>query len=178
MCMECNGWTRAEVLDDIAGQIDQFGWSVAGIEGDGSRPPFAYTIGLTELGHPELLLSGFPPDSAGVVLDGWSDDVAAGHRFQPGDVLNDGHGHRSAVARIPDPSRLVLAWEFYADRREEVEALQIVWSDGSGRFPGDPGYRPRNPRRQELFGRLPGSGCTARRSKPKRRRTGKRRTHH
>src|SRR5690242_12815476 len=63
--------------------IRRDGWFGVGVEGDDSRsiPSFAYTIGLTGVDHPELVVFGLHPEIAEKVLRNLARRVLAGERF-------------------------------------------------------------------------------------------------
>ena len=51
----------------LRGIMKDHGWAVQFVEDN--RRPFAYTIGLHNLGLPELLVTGLQPQTAGRVLN-------------------------------------------------------------------------------------------------------------
>lgn len=53
---------------------------------------FGYTVGLTGLGHPELLVRGLGARETAVLLDRWGDTVLGGHVFDAGHLLCEGPG--------------------------------------------------------------------------------------
>lgn len=59
MCWLCDHpqATTQDYLDILRRQIAKCGWTVQYVEG---RSPFGYTIGLSEVGLPELLVTGLP----------------------------------------------------------------------------------------------------------------------
>ncbi len=52
--------------------------------GDDIGESFAYTVGLTGFDHPELLLTGMPPEVAGRLLNGAGERVRSGDPLRPG----------------------------------------------------------------------------------------------
>lgn len=105
--------------------------------------PFAYTIGLFGLRHPELLVFGVDPDIAHGLLNTVSARVRKGRDLAVGEVLSfEGWPHRALVEAVPDPGEILFeANRFYQRPREfSVEALQLTLDDRAGRFPGQAGY--------------------------------------
>jgi hypothetical protein len=147
------------MLDDYLKQllklIDEHGWAVQHV-GGGDRldePPFSYTVGLTALGHPEFILFGMPPDAAQQLLNILGSEVQNGRRYRPDTLTSDPTEAAAPVALIEviDPaSHLLAAVNLYA----EIEALQVIWPDPSGRLPWDDGY-PNPPEAQPFLGVLP-----------------------
>lgn len=66
--MMCNGATFDEVLFNIHGLIDRFGWAVVPV-GHQLSSTWAYTIGLVEVNHPELTVVGMAPERAARLLN-------------------------------------------------------------------------------------------------------------
>ena len=108
--------------------------------------PFAYTVGLVGIGHPELIVFGVDPQTAGGVLNEVSARIRAGHDLTPGVVLTfDEWHHHALVEIVPNPGEIVFEANRFYQRPPEasVEALQLTLDDCSGRFPGEPGYSPK-----------------------------------
>jgi hypothetical protein len=58
MCLMCEGATDQEFFAHMARIVAEQGWAIQGVERDRDRPPWAYTVGLTENGLPELVATG------------------------------------------------------------------------------------------------------------------------
>lgn len=140
----------------IAQVVRTHGWAVQYVGGDcnhpvcrarrdsrGAEPPFAYTIGLFGLGHPELLVFGLDPETSMSVLNEVSAQVLAGRNLISGEVLElDCSHHRVAVEPVPNAGAIVFGANRFYDRPREasVPVFQLSWDDGDGCFPWDPGY--------------------------------------
>jgi hypothetical protein len=141
MCWECDHpeSSHQDYLDHMQGLIDRFGWAVVGVEDDGVHPPVAYTLGLTPLGRPELVVTGLPLPRATWLLNEvglYTLDTAV---LRPGDeVLVDG-SPLMEVVRVAEPSaHLFIAVEFYGS---EIQALQLAYTDDRGHWPWDAEFR-------------------------------------
>ncbi|WIM97239.1 DUF4262 domain-containing protein [Actinoplanes oblitus] len=136
--------------------IQQFGWAVVHVLPSDEDPPgavpFAYTVGLTAGGHPELIIAGLPPDLGHQLLNEVAGRVhEEGARFR--------HGRRVADL-IVDQEVVVLAgsptaelWPGAALARYgsgRVRLQQLVWPDPEDRFPWQPAY-PAEEYRQPLI---------------------------
>ncbi|MFC6713213.1 DUF4262 domain-containing protein [Branchiibius cervicis] len=97
---------------------------------------FAYTIGLTERGHPELLVVGLVCGDSVAVLNHLGHGVAAhGDRLAAGEFIDLGAFGTGALIDVVDSSQqLRVANEFYRlPYLPPVRALQLVVA-GSDRF--------------------------------------------
>ncbi len=113
---------------------------------DKRQVPFAYTVGLYGIGHPELLVFGVDQQTAGGVLNNVSARIRTGGDLTSGEVLAfPGWEHRALVETVPNPGEIVFeANRFYRRPREwSVDVLQLTIDDCAGRFPGEAGYSAR-----------------------------------
>ena len=106
-------------------------------------PPFAYTIGLHGIGHPELLVFGLGFEPSKLVLNRLAHEVRDhGVELVPGEVVPRGRAFDRPllVESLPNPGEILIQANNYYRRPDEgsVEAVQLTWCDGSGRWPGDP----------------------------------------
>jgi hypothetical protein len=139
------------VLTRLLGLIRQHGWAVRHV-GAGSSPAdsaFSYTVGLTALGHPEVVVTGLPFEHAQIFLDNIGADVRAGQRFEPGHVADDltDPGAPVAFVAVENTTGLTAVAQVYG----RVDAVQMVWPDSTGRMPWAEGYR-NPPGAQPLLG--------------------------
>ena len=58
VCDICNGMTQRGAREKTLRTIDKYGWQCMIVEGDTDNTAFGYTIGLTQVQHPEILLTG------------------------------------------------------------------------------------------------------------------------
>lgn len=134
MCLMCQGWSRADMVAMLRDRILTYGYTMVDIAAEGpANPPFAYTIGLSRVDHPELIFFGVHRDCALRALEPIAQLVVDGRRrFDEGSDLDDVYGpggEGGRLLRFPDSStHLIFANEFY--RRAggpPVPALQLLW---------------------------------------------------
>ncbi|CAG7570803.1 uncharacterized protein DUF4262 [Barrientosiimonas humi] len=116
---------------------------------------FCYSTGFFGLGHPELIVFGLAPQSAGGMLNWCFAEVKAGKIMMPGEILKFGDGcGRARVEEFPNPGEMLLSANRFYQRPPEfsVPAYQLTW-DVNGAFPEDPGY-PYGPHQQPRPGTL------------------------
>jgi hypothetical protein len=112
---------------------------VVGIEADRIHPAWAYTIGLTPRGRPELVVTGLPLPRATWLLNIVAPYVLETVVPLPGEqVLVEG-GPLIEVVGVTEPTaHLVTAVELYG---LQLRALQLVYADDRGHWPWDAGFR-------------------------------------
>ena len=150
MCWQCDNPHRTtdDYLDVLREIIDGLQWAVQYVE-DEDRP-FAYTIGLTDLGLPELLITGLPPRTSGRLLNSLAHDmVDDGTVLRPAMHIDYQSEFLLEVVKVDHPDvHLRFA---VAICGPEVRALQLVWADDFRRWPWDRGWSDGR-RWQPVFG--------------------------
>ncbi|MEX1043673.1 MAG: DUF4262 domain-containing protein [Acidimicrobiia bacterium] len=127
------------------------GWMIQYVGGEGcdrtgcdcatsDEPPFAYTVGLFGMGHPELLIFGVSIDDAMSILSELCDRIRGGDQLVPNVPIRFGH-HQLIPEEVPNPGDIVfIANDFYQRPAEvSVSVLQLTYDDERGRFPWDDG---------------------------------------
>ena len=141
MCWECDhpGGTRLDYLAQLRDLIARYGWAVQGVERDRIHPPWAYTVGLTPNGRPELVVTGLPLGRATRLLNDVASHVLHATAPRPGEQIPLRGGPVIEIVEIAEPAaHLVTAVEFYGPG---IRALQLVHADDRGRWPWEVGYR-------------------------------------
>lgn len=130
-----------DYLTRVTDTIERHGWAVQGVlpnVGD-TDPPFSYTVGLTNFGHPEIIVFGVDPRDAGIaLLNNLGERVRAGRSFSHGEVPRNllSGGYEPILISVLDLSRLTVAQRIY----ESITALQLVLPDKGNRLPWHAGY--------------------------------------
>lgn len=124
----------------VATNIDRHGMHVVHVGegcdcgdcGAAPLPPdqmFGYTIGLTDLGHPELLVRGLTGRETAGLLNRWGATVLAGQVFDAGHLLCEGsRGTTWELVPVRRPSR-TLRWagRYYGTAGTGgVSALELI----------------------------------------------------
>jgi hypothetical protein len=140
------------VMEDIV----EHGWSDIGVFPTKETPglPFNYSVGLTEVPHPELLVIGLGNEQMHGVLANCYRLIQEGIRFQAGTYSDKVlEGLQVAFVRVLDLRNedfmMSMATRLYGER---VSGLQVVWPDAQGRFPWQRGFDPEFRDRQPLAG--------------------------
>jgi hypothetical protein len=99
-------------------------------------PNFAYTVGLTEAGLPELVITGLPHhDLAAELLNTaarlhLADEIRAGREVTEAATV--------ALRAVDAPG--TIAGPAFALYGRRVRFVQLVWPDQGGAYPGDDGW--------------------------------------
>ncbi|HLV91104.1 MAG: DUF4262 domain-containing protein [Acidimicrobiales bacterium] len=128
--------------------IQYVGGGTCGVPGctahdDADSPPFAYTVGMFGLGHPEFLVFDLPPEGAAELLNELGRMVRSGENLIPGQMLEpECWDQRVVLEEVPNPGDIVFAANRFYQRPPEfsVPVLQVTYDDFDGRFPWDEGY--------------------------------------
>lgn len=125
-------------LDDLRAKTDAHGWAIRNVSGSDPARCLSYTVGLTAHGHPEVVMTGLPPEVGTAFLNIVGEIVVReGGRFAAGEVTMElADGPAMPVLPVLDKTDLTAMEAVYGD----VPALQIVWTDSAGRLPWEPGY--------------------------------------
>lgn len=118
--------------------IDRHGWAVRNVASSDPAECFSYTVGLTAHGHPEVVMTGLPPDAGTAFLNIAGEIVVReGGRVEAGTSTAEfAEGPPMPVILAEDVSGLTAVRDLYGS----VEAVQVIWSDTHGRFPWESGY--------------------------------------
>jgi uncharacterized protein DUF4262 len=141
MCWLCDepGMSWDGYLDRVRGIVAATGWAVQGVERDRIHPPWAYSVGLTLAGQPELVVTGLPIPRATHLINELAAHLMHAAAPEPGERIQLDGGPLTEIVRIGVPAaHLRVATELYGRR---VRALQMVHADDRGRWPWDTGYR-------------------------------------
>jgi hypothetical protein len=125
-------------------QIQSVGWAVTGVVPTPDHPgaPFAYTVGLTEHHHPELVIAGLDPAIGMEILNDLAGRVRhAGlrvtHRQRIGDLLA---GYQAVIVEGEATEQLVPGTALARYGPDRVSLAQIVWPCPHHQFPWQDGY--------------------------------------
>jgi len=138
----------------ITEMVRNHGWAIQYVGGDScSRSgcdcptsddsPFAYTIGLFGLAHPELLILGVDPGTAAGVLNDLGSRIRKGETLLSGRLITfQSWPHRIIPEEVPNPEEILLGANAFYQRPPgfPVPALQLSYDDVAGRFPWEEGY--------------------------------------
>jgi hypothetical protein len=115
------------------------GFAVQGVEGNRHRSPWAYTVGLTAHGKPELLVTGLSYARSGELLNEVASHVLHAEAPQPGEVVPLHDGPVIEIVEVSEPTvHLAIAVEIFGP---EIRALQLVHADDRGHWPWELGFR-------------------------------------
>jgi hypothetical protein len=118
--------------------IDRCGWYIQYVHDDRGGPAYAYTVGLTEHGCPELIATGLTtPEEAMHLLNAGGELVHRRYLLH-GDRVTVA-GRRVEVVALPHPeAHLLFAGDAYGP---DLTAVQLVYADDSGIWPWSRGHR-------------------------------------
>lgn len=135
-----------QITERVRQNIEQYGQHVQGVGGGGGirvSPPFAYTIGNSARGLPELLFIGpFDFRLGTMILNAVAKHMWEKGRIEPGMLDLEWtfpFKLREAGGDVRD-TFTIQAGQFYG--HENYTVMQVMICDKAGRYPGDPGCDP------------------------------------
>jgi hypothetical protein len=141
MCWVCDhpGSTGQDYLEYLRGLLEQRCWIVIGVQRDRHRPPYSYTVGLTDHGQPELVVTGLPQRRATDLLNDVAAHLLHAEAPAPGERVPLTGGPMLEIVQVTEPSvHLRVAAEFSGP---QFTAIQLVYADDRGHWPWDCGFR-------------------------------------
>jgi hypothetical protein len=141
MCWMCThpGATLQDYIDHVNSLVTEHGWAVQTVRRDRLRPPFAYTVGLTAMNKPELVVTGMPTARAAALLNDVAVHMLHAEIPEPGERVPLIGGPLIEFVEVQTPAaHLFRARDLYGDR---IRALQVVHADDRGHWPWETGYR-------------------------------------
>jgi Domain of unknown function (DUF4262) len=103
------------------------------------HPPWAYTVGLTLHGRPELVVTGLPVMGATGLLNQVAAHVLHATAPVPGEQVQLLGGPLIEFVEIGEPAaHLEVAVELFGPR---IRALQVAHADDRDHWPWEPGWR-------------------------------------
>jgi hypothetical protein len=146
-----------DYLFRVHGNIERSGLHITAVFGSATSPSWAYTVGMTERGQPELVTIGLSPESAHAFLDHAYADSLEGVPLELGrehqrswlTQPDDGIDLHVSFVDVPEmlwrpPSSLVATLHtYYASRRGfpyEPSVCQLIWPDHAGLLPWESGF--------------------------------------
>ena len=141
MCDMCDPSTRAAALGEMEALVERFGWAIQHVWPSRVRSRWAYTVGLTRYGLPELVVTGMEEEVAHELLNDTAHGMAChDERTVPGQRYSLDDGRRIEVVELAHAEvHLGTAVALHPDR--VVRAHQLVWADDRGRWPWDRRFR-------------------------------------
>jgi hypothetical protein len=141
MCWVCDhpGSTGQDYLEYLRGLLDQHCWIVVGVQRDRYRPPYSYTVGLSDHGKPELVVTGLPHRRALDLLNDVAAHLMHAEAPVPGERVPLTGGPLIEIVRVSEPSaHLGIATMFCGP---QIPAIQLVYADDRGHWPWERGFR-------------------------------------
>lgn len=133
MCNQCGGMSKRQLVEKTRLNIVRHGWEAIIVEGDFTQPAIGYTVGLTELRHPEILVAGRDEqETYGLLSEMASMVVGHGHILEPGTELRL-RQRRIHLAPLESPRGILLIG--HSVYGTKLRALQAVWADDSDHLP-------------------------------------------
>ena len=124
-------------LDGLRSAIRDHLWVVKCVEDE--RRPYAYTLGLHELGLPELLATGVTTERALALMDYFAPEAIQNGAPAPGDRIAMAEDAMFEAVEVDQPDVIWNSGQMLFGPK--LRAVQLVWTDRRGRWPWDADVR-------------------------------------
>jgi len=143
MCRHCDNPRKTHddyLKEEVRPLVRKHGWMVQAVESGTAQPALAYTVGLTDAGLPELVVTGLRERRSCQLLNYFAQQAVRSGPPEPGEVVPAAVGWPAfEVVPLSAPSaHLLTAVLMYG---EEFRALQLVYEDEHGIWPWDREFR-------------------------------------
>lgn len=140
---------------DLSVLVARDGFAVVTVPEKGDTPDYAYSVGLFRTyGHPEIIVLGLPPATLEEIVETLAESVGEGHQFtdssRSADVLEGYDVLFRSVSSRSLAKYFSAAIEYYGESL--FPAVQCIWPDRAGRYPGEPRTRPGFSKVQPILG--------------------------
>jgi len=125
----------------ITGDIARVGFTTIAVPDP--KGVFAYTVGFTELDHPEILICGLRLENCHGILWAIFQKIQAGETFVAGQTDSSIGNFPVGFRYLPDSAANDFCCQalFHYERSKKTPTfLQMVIPDNNGRLPWDKGY--------------------------------------
>ena len=133
--------TDRKLLEDV----DQHGWHIIRVPGSDEVPSWAFSIGVFHtFGHPEIVVFGLPLENLHQIINSIGRAIRQGGSFPPDSQSDDVLEGRSCLFRAVHEAwyKPFLGYAIWFYQGTSFPAVQCLWPDRYGRFPGEPQYDP------------------------------------
>jgi len=132
------------LFSKIDSLIQRAGFAVICVSAEPGKPPFSYTVGLTETFEcAELMIFGVGQEAAMPAIHTIVDRIRGGKRFTDGDMLEQVFNFPCSVKAVSSEAALEYALNVAARYEGNIQGptfLQIVYPDQAGAFPWEISY--------------------------------------
>jgi hypothetical protein len=135
--------TARWIQEKINENVEQHGFHLQYVFADENTPSFIYTIGMTNIGAPELIIFGLPPEAVGGPLNQLFNEIRMHNRPTDEKKLADLWSVTmllEAVDKDVAGEYTVQFDEYYLDKNTKPVYKQILWPDTNGKYPHQHGF--------------------------------------
>jgi hypothetical protein len=148
--------TASRIQQMIADNIEKFGLHVQYVFATEDTPSFIYTIGMTDIGAPELLMFSLPPEAVHGCINELYQEMRMGHRPKDASRITDLWSVPMILESVDSQDAAeytVQADEYYRGKGLKPVYKQMVWPDAHGKYPHQHGFDPKLRASQPYLGK-------------------------
>ncbi|AYG47773.1 DUF4262 domain-containing protein (plasmid) [Pseudomonas sp. Leaf58] len=131
------------IQEAITQNIEKYGLHVQYVFASEDTPSFIYTIGMTDIGAPELLVFSLPPQDLYEAISQLYHEMRMGQRPKDSDRITDLWSVPMILESVDreDAAQYTLQAEaYYRGKGVKPVYKQMVWPDTHGKYPHQYGF--------------------------------------
>mgnify|MGYP003467356498 CR=1 FL=1 len=129
----------------ITSNIASAGLHIQHVMGSEESPPFSYTIGMTNIGAPELIVFGLPPQAVHGAIMEYFNELRMCHRPKDGHRIQDLWSVTMLLESVENNEAAVYTVQadaYFEDKGKKPTYKQMLWPDQNGKYPHQRGFNP------------------------------------
>lgn len=130
---------KAMITQNISSQ----GLHIQHVAESESSPEFSYTIGMTNIGAPELIVFGLPPGAIHGALREYFNQLRMCHRPKDGRMIQDLWAVTMLLETVENDEAAPYTAQadiYFEDERKKPTYKQMLWPDQNGKYPHQYGF--------------------------------------
>ena len=131
--------------DQILAAVEERGWVLTHVLGTATTPPYSYTIGLSKVGKPDLVMKGIGSQYSDQILSAIASRIHSGSLTGfDGERVEKASSSPLILKSVPHAMKdfYLGALRFAQANQLTLSILQVAWPDESGKFQWEDGFDP------------------------------------
>ena len=136
--------------------VEQHGLHIQYVFADENTPSFIYTIGMTNLGAPELIMFGLPPEAVHDAINQFFQEISLQARPKDEKSISDLWSVTMLLEEVDAcvaSEYTIQCEQYFQGTGKRPKYKQMVWPDEAGKYPNQKGFNKKFEDVQPFIGR-------------------------